>query len=164
MPILKQYGIEIGSKFQAVMRKTLAKAKQTTSQTLLAKVARRQADGGWRFIEQPPVLTGVDDATRGKIIAALIEYAETVPNDVRFLLKRYSVADVAYRVVGVGSVGVRAYLVLPFGNGEQDPLFLQVKEAIPAEYAERARRQDCDGANESFAGNVRNRIDRCSVA
>ena len=135
MPILKQYGIEVGNKFQAVMRKTLAKAKQTTSQTLLGKVARRQADGGWRFIEQPPVLTGVDDATRGKVIASLVEYAETVPNDVRYLLKRYSVADVAHRVVGVGSVGVRAYLVLLFGNGELDPLFLQVKEALPPAHA-----------------------------
>jgi uncharacterized protein (DUF2252 family) len=130
-PLLREHGIRIGNKFQAVMRKTEAKAKQTTSQTMLAKVARRQADGGWRFIEQPPVLTEVDEATRAKIIAALIEYAETVPNDLRILLKRYSVADVAHRVVGVGSVGVRAYLVLLFGNGDQDPLFLQVKEALP---------------------------------
>ncbi len=131
MPILKQHGIQIGSKFQAVLRKTLAKAKQTTSQTLLGKVARRQADGGWRFNEQPPVLTRIDSATRDKVVAALVDYAETVPQHIRFLLKRYSVADVAHRVVGVGSVGVRAYLVLLFGNGEQDPLFLQVKEALP---------------------------------
>jgi len=46
------------------------------------------------------------------------------------MLQRYSVADVAHRVVGVGSVGTRAYLVLLFGNGDHDPLFLQVKEAI----------------------------------
>ena len=131
IPLLKKYGVEISSKFQAVMRKTLAKARQTTSQTLLTKSARRQADGGWRFIEEPPVLTSVDDATRAKMIAALIDYAETVPNDLRTLLKRYSVADVAHRVVGVGSVGVRAYVVLLFGNGEQDPLCLQVKEALP---------------------------------
>lgn len=131
LPILKKYGIEISSKFQAVMRKTLAKARQTTSQSLLTKVARRQADGGWRFIDLPPVLTDVDATTRDKVTAALVEYAETVPADVRFLLKRYTVADVAHRVVGVGSVGVRAYLVLLFGNGDEDPLFLQVKEALP---------------------------------
>ena len=46
------------------------------------------------------------------------------------MLQRYAVADVAHRVVGVGSVGTRAYLVLCFGNGDIDPLFLQVKEAI----------------------------------
>src|SRR5476649_1238602 len=52
-------------------------------------------------------------------------------HSIRYLLKRYSVADVAHRVVGVGSVGVRAYLVLLFGNGDGDPLLLQVKEALP---------------------------------
>ena len=46
------------------------------------------------------------------------------------MLQRYAVADVAHRVVGVGSVGTRAYLVLCFGSGDYDPLFLQVKEAI----------------------------------
>ena len=49
------------------------------------------------------------------------------------MLSRYRVADVAHRVVGVGSVGTRAYLALLFGNGDNDPLFLQVKEAaLPA--------------------------------
>jgi uncharacterized protein (DUF2252 family) len=135
IPLVNQGGIEIGNKSQAVLRKTLAKARRTTSQTLLAKVARRQADGGWRFIEEPPVLTRIDDETKEKVIASLVDYAETVPDDIRYMLKRYSVADVAHRVVGVGSVGVRAYLVLLFGNGEQDPLFLQVKEALPAAHA-----------------------------
>ena len=49
------------------------------------------------------------------------------------MLRRYGLADVAHRVVGVGSVGTRAYLALLFGNGDHDPLFLQIKEAtIPA--------------------------------
>jgi hypothetical protein len=51
------------------------------------------------------------------------------------MLRRYSVADVAHRVVGVGSVGTRAYLVLLFGNGDQDPLFLQVKESVVPAHA-----------------------------
>lgn len=51
------------------------------------------------------------------------------------MFRRYSVADVAHRVVGVGSVGTRAYLVLMFGNGDHDPLFLQVKEAIVPAHA-----------------------------
>jgi uncharacterized protein (DUF2252 family) len=135
LPLLRQGGVEVGNKSQAVLRKTLAKARRTTSQTLLAKVARRQADGGWRFIEEPPVLTHIDDKTKEKVVASLVDYAETVPDDLRYMLKRYSVADVAHRVVGVGSVGVRAYLVLLFGNGDQDPLFLQVKEALPAAHA-----------------------------
>ena len=51
------------------------------------------------------------------------------------MLGRYHVVDVAHRVVGVGSVGTRAYLVLLFGNGDSDPLFLQVKESVEAAHA-----------------------------
>ena len=65
-----------------------------------------------------------------RVIASLVEYAEHLAPAYRDMLRRYVVADVAHRVVGVGSVGTRAYLVLCFGNGDSDPLFLQVKEAI----------------------------------
>ena len=72
----------------------------------------------------------MDDDTRRKVIASLAEYAEHLSPAYRTMLRRYAVADVAHRVVGVGSVGTRAYLALCFGNGDTDPLFLQVKEAI----------------------------------
>jgi uncharacterized protein (DUF2252 family) len=51
------------------------------------------------------------------------------------MLKRYRAVDIVHRIVGVGSVGTRAYLVLLFGSGDEDPLFLQVKEAAPAAHA-----------------------------
>ena len=114
----------------AIIQKTVAKAKRTTNETLLPKVAHRSQDGGWRFQDDPPILTRVDDVTRHKVIASLVEYAEQLSPAYRNVMKRYVVADVAHRVVGVGSVGTRAYLVLLFGNGDGDPLFLQVKEAI----------------------------------
>ena len=98
--------------------------------SLLPKVAQRGQDGAWRFKDDPPILTRVDDVTRHKVIAALVEYGEHLAPAYRSMLQRYTVADVAHRVVGVGSVGTRAYLVLCFGNGDIDPLFLQVKEAI----------------------------------
>ncbi len=132
---LKQMGVRIGNKFRAIVKKVLAKAQQTSSDTLLAKVARRQADGGWRFVEDPPILTSLDGDTPQKVIASLTEYAETLPSEYRIMLHRYSVADVCHRVVGVGSVGTRAYLVLLFGNGDDDPLFLQVKEAVAPAHA-----------------------------
>jgi uncharacterized protein (DUF2252 family) len=102
---------------------------------LLPKVASRRTDGGWRFHEEPPVLTRIDEATHRKVIASLVEYAEHLSPAYRTMLRRYSVADVAHRVVGVGSVGTRAYLTLCFGNGDTDPLFLQVKEAITPVHA-----------------------------
>ncbi len=133
--VLKSVGIQIGNKFRAVVKKVLSKAQRTHSETLLAKVARRQANGGWRFVEAPPILTGLDNATRQKVISSLTEYGETLPPEYRNMLHRYSVADVCHRVVGVGSVGMRAYLVLLFGNGDADPLFLQVKEAVAPAHA-----------------------------
>ena len=131
----EEAGIQIGNKFRSVVKKVLAKAQRTHSEALLGKVARRQADGGWRFVEDPPILTSLDATTRQKVIAALVEYSETLAPEYRLMLHRYSVADVCHRVVGVGSVGLRAYLVMLFGNGDDDPLFLQVKQAVAPAHA-----------------------------
>jgi uncharacterized protein (DUF2252 family) len=132
---LEDVGIEIDNKFRAVVKKVLSKARRTHSETLLEKIARQQTDGTWRFVEDPPILTTLDEETKRKVIGSLPEYAETLPAAYRFMLQRYSVADVCHRVVGVGSVGLRAYLVLLFGNGDEDPLFLQVKEAAAPAHA-----------------------------
>ena len=132
---LTMLGMKVDNKFRAIVGKVLKKALRTRNDTLLSKVARRQQDGGWRFVEQPPILTSIDEATKQKVIASLVEYAETLPPEFRFMLQRYAVADVCHRVVGVGSVGLRAYLVLLFGNGDNDPLFLQVKEAVTPAHA-----------------------------
>jgi uncharacterized protein (DUF2252 family) len=120
-------------KSKAVISKTLSKAQHTDNRTLLPKVADREAEGQWTFRDSPPVLTRVDKATKQKVIDSLRQYAVTLSRERRLMLNRYHIVDVAHRVVGVGSVGTRAYLVLLFGNGDDDPLFLQVKEAtIPA--------------------------------
>ena len=123
--------IEIDPKSKAVFKKVLAKALTTDNKALVPKVAERRHDGSWMFREDPPVLTRVSASTKTKVIDALNRYSDTLPRERRFMLSRYHVADVAHRVVGVGSVGTRAYLALLFGNGDNDPLFLQVKEAAP---------------------------------
>jgi uncharacterized protein (DUF2252 family) len=123
--------VQMDPKSKAVIQKSVAKAATQTNLALLNKVAEKQRNnGGWRFIENAPVLTRVDTKTRVAVAAAIENYAKTLPRERQFMLTRYRVADVAHRVVGVGSVGTRAYLALMFGNGDQDPLFLQVKEAI----------------------------------
>jgi uncharacterized protein (DUF2252 family) len=119
---------------KAVFGRAMAKASLQTSAALLQKVADRERGGNWQFLEDPPVLTRVSAKTRKEVTAALYEYASTLPRERQFMLSRYRIADVA-RVVGVGSVGTRAYLVLLFGNGDNDPLFLQVKEAIVPAHA-----------------------------
>jgi uncharacterized protein (DUF2252 family) len=122
--------IRTDGKVDAVVTKAIAKAASHTNLSLLQKTTEKLPDGTWRFREDPPILTRVDQKTRQQIIEALHTYSSTLPRERQFMLTKYRVADVALRVVGVGSVGTRAYLVLLFGNGESDPLFLQVKEAI----------------------------------
>ena len=70
----------------------------------------------------------MDDKTREEVILGLEEYAQGLPTERFFMLNRYHVVDVGHRVVGVGSVGTRCYVAL-FLADEDDPLFLQVKEA-----------------------------------
>ena len=77
----------------------------------------------------------MDAATREAVITGLEHYAETLPRERRFMLSRYHVVDVAHRVVGVGSVGTRAYVALLCGNSDRDVLFLQVKEAVRPAHA-----------------------------
>lgn len=121
--------IEIDPKSEAVFKKVLAKALATDNKALVPKVAERRQNGSWIFREDPPVLTRVSASTKAKVTDVLNRYKNTLPRERGFMLSRYHVADVAHRVEGVGSVGTRAYLALLFGNGDNDPLFLQVKEA-----------------------------------
>jgi len=128
-------GIRIDAESQAVVHKAVEKARKRNNQTLLDRVGERRVDGGWRFRENPPILTPVDDATREAVISGLEHYADTLPRERRFMLSRYHVVDVAHRVVGVGSVGTRAYVALLCGNSDRDVLFLQVKEAVRPAHA-----------------------------
>jgi uncharacterized protein (DUF2252 family) len=135
--LLKQLGIspKARAKTIEVWSKAIAKAKRTTNETLLSKVAAPDDNGRWGFVFDPPVLTKVSKAEAKKVTDALIEYSETLTRERQLMFRRYHVVDVAHRVVGVGSVGVRSYLVMLFGNGSSDPLFLQVKEATKPAHA-----------------------------
>jgi uncharacterized protein (DUF2252 family) len=128
-------GIATDAESDAVIRKAVEKARRRNNRSLLAQVGERRVDGGWRFREDPPILTAIDDATRERVISGLERYAESLPRERRFMLSRYHVVDVVHRVVGVGSVGTRAYLALLFGNSDEDAIFLQVKEAVAPAHA-----------------------------
>ncbi|WP_018683510.1 DUF2252 domain-containing protein [Actinokineospora enzanensis] len=103
------------------------KARKNTSARVAAKWTQRGVDG-WRFVTDPPVLTSVSDEVAAAVVGALPAYVETLRESRRNLIMRYAVSDVAFRVVGTGSVGLRNYLVLLHGNGDE-ALVLQVKEA-----------------------------------
>ncbi len=119
-------------------RKTAAKARTHDSLQALSKLAEL-VDGEYRIINQPPIVVRLPEAAEGLGIPAdQIEqvlheqfraYRATLPDDRRRLLERFEFVDAARKVVGVGSVGTGAYIGLFRGRDNQDPLFLQVKEA-----------------------------------
>ncbi|WTG93530.1 DUF2252 domain-containing protein [Kitasatospora sp. NBC_01560] len=113
------------------LQKVGAKALGNTSAKFAAKSTVRTEEGGWRFTAAPPVLSEVPDATARAVAAALGPYVSTVPGELQPLLARHHVQDVAFRVVGTGSVGTRSYVVLLTDHRGQ-PLVLQVKEARPS--------------------------------
>ncbi len=123
-------GIRMDPEARSVVRRSVEKARRKNNRSLLAQMAERRIDGGWRFRTDAPILTPVDETTRQQVVSGLERYAETLPRERRFMLDRYQVIDVAHRVVGVGSVGTRAYVALLCGNSDRDALFLQVKEAV----------------------------------
>ncbi|MFI0998484.1 DUF2252 domain-containing protein [Streptomyces galbus] len=94
-------------------------------------------DGERLIAPDPPLLMRLEDllpraerdALRTEISRLIERYARTLQSDRRFLLRGYRVADMARKVVGVGSVGTRCWIVLLLGKDDEDPLFLQAKEA-----------------------------------
>ena len=119
-------------------KKTVLKAHTRDSLQALSKLAE-VVDGRYQIVSQPPVVIPARDleAMYGYSADQLQEmihqqfraYRATLQEDRRQLLERFEIVDMARKVVGVGSVGTRAFIVLLQGRDEQDPLFLQVKEA-----------------------------------
>jgi uncharacterized protein (DUF2252 family) len=127
-----------GKRAEKVGERTLAKAHTRDSLQALSKLGEL-VDGKYRIVSQPPIVVPAREleATYG-LSADEIErvireqfraYRATLRDDQRQLLERFQVVDVARKVVGVGSVGTRAFIVLLQGRDQDDPLFLQVKEA-----------------------------------
>jgi uncharacterized protein (DUF2252 family) len=88
-------------------------------------------DGERRFIDKPPTLERLADGpVRDRVIAILERYPASLADDRQVLLGRYRLVDVARKTVGIGSVGLAAWVGLYLGRDDDDPLVLQVKEAV----------------------------------
>jgi uncharacterized protein (DUF2252 family) len=111
-------------------RKGLDKARARTSLSAVSKLTE-VVDGRRQFREDPPLLSRavVPDEARALLPQVLTRYRRTLANDRRQLLDRYTLVDIALKVVGVGSVGTRAWALLLQGRDEDDLLLLQAKEA-----------------------------------
>lgn len=103
-------------------------AARNTPRELLEKVTRPDGEGFAEFQDRPPLLAPLRPADARRVIGALAGYRTTLGPGRQQVLDAYRPWDVAFKVSGTGSVGVDAYLVLAYGNGPGDPLFLQLKE------------------------------------
>jgi uncharacterized protein (DUF2252 family) len=86
--------------------------------------------GRRRFDDRPPNLKHVSSDIAARVVRALAAYRATLNASRRRTFERYRPADVAFKLVGTGSVGTRDYIVLLLGNGAGDPLFMQVKQEL----------------------------------
>jgi uncharacterized protein (DUF2252 family) len=128
--------------------KNLAKAHTRDSVQAYGKLVG-EIDGQRRIIGAPPLIVPVADllpdadreALEATVRGLLTGYRRTLPSDRRVLLDRFTFVDMARKVVGVGSVGTRCWIVLLRGRDEDDPLFLQVKEAQRSVLADHVRTQ-----------------------
>ncbi|SDK27172.1 Uncharacterized conserved protein, DUF2252 family [Nocardioides sp. YR527] len=127
---------QIESKQLKRFRKNVAKAQAKNSLKAFSKLVEI-VDGRPRLIHDPPMIARIQELmpdnefheVEDTLHAILHIYRGTLQGDHRHLLEGFRFTDAARKVVGVGSVGTRAWIVLLIGNDDQDPLFLQAKEA-----------------------------------
>ncbi|HCX85919.1 MAG TPA: DUF2252 domain-containing protein [Micrococcales bacterium] len=119
------------------LTRALDAATRKTSDRTFRKITERAPDVGYRVVENPPLLEhlkqerGVGVVAVEDITAAVEAYIRSTAPDIQLLLRQFEIVDIVRRVVGVGSVGTRCFLILLLGpSGE--PLILQVKEAVPS--------------------------------
>src|SRR5262249_53572088 len=117
-------------------RKIIAKARHRTHLQVLEKMSAL-VDDKLRIVEEAPLIVREAKTHAGRPIIQAIDsrcrsYLNSLALDRRQLLLRYQIVDVARKVVGVGSVGTRCWVTLFKGADNDDPLFLQLKEAQPS--------------------------------
>ena len=137
--IERRWGVEAGGNAVRNLQRTATKAETKDNLKAFKKLTRVE-DGEIKFVSDPPLLVPVSELFSGieaqrvqdAIAGSLRRYRLTLADDRRQLFDRYRFVDLARKVVGVGSVGTRCWVALLLGQDEQDPLFLQVKEADPS--------------------------------
>jgi uncharacterized protein (DUF2252 family) len=131
-----EYASQFKPRFVKRTEKTLANARTRDSMSAFSKLTHA-VDGQVRIVSDPPLIVPVGELVQGgereEMFDVLHElfraYRATLQHDRRILLERFELVDFARKVVGIGSVGTRAWIALLLGRDGDDPLFLQMKEA-----------------------------------
>jgi hypothetical protein len=127
----------VGEKQRRSFTRGVGKARAKDSSRAFAKLSE-EVDGRLRIAADPPLIVPIGELAaeeapgvdvEARVLAVLDSYRESLDLERRALLDGYRFVDAAFKVVGVGSVGTRAWIALLIGRDRRDPLFLQVKEA-----------------------------------
>ena len=119
-----------GKAAEKAVRRTVAKAQARTAWTAVRKLTQ-VVDGRRQFVNDPPLVVRVPEGSMAHslVLEAMPGYLDTLAPDRRSLLERYEIIDIGHKVVGVGSVGLLALVLLLEGRDADDILVLQVKQA-----------------------------------
>ncbi|MGM1018647.1 MAG: DUF2252 domain-containing protein [Actinomycetota bacterium] len=120
------------------IRRAVAHAQKRTGERAVRRLTEIGADGRRVFVHQPPTTSAVSDDIRDRVHDLTLQYRDTVAPDIRLLFAHFAVTDIARRVVGVGSVGTRCFLVL-FEDGQGNALLMQPKQAVQSVLVEYGR-------------------------
>ena len=134
--LIDRYGPMLSTKDRKRAKKNVAKTRAKDSLRAFEKLTT-MVDGEARIASDPPIVVPIHDLVEPEehaqlddaVVAMVRSYGDTLVEDRRRLLDRFRPVDGARKVVGVGSVGTRAWILLLLGHDGQDPLFLQFKEA-----------------------------------
>lgn len=119
---------ETAGPLQEQVARSAERARHRTGDRALPRFTH-EVDGVRRIVEEPPLITRPDAPEADALAEALDGYLTTLPSYWRRVLGGYTLVDVAHKVVGVGSVGLRAYVALLEGSSAEDVVFLQLKQA-----------------------------------
>jgi uncharacterized protein (DUF2252 family) len=134
--VLEDFSSQLKPRAVKRTKRALAKARTKDSMAAFSKLTQ-VVDGQARIVDQSPLIVPIEQLAAGAERAEMFEalqlllhrYRDSLEFDRRVLLEQFELTDFARKVVGVGSVGTRAWIALLLGRDGQDPLFLQMKEA-----------------------------------
>jgi uncharacterized protein (DUF2252 family) len=134
--IAARWAAAVGDKQRKAFERNVAKARAKDSSRAVSKLAE-EVDGKLRIVSDPPLIVPIEELAeeasgvdvKATVLHVLSGYRDSLAVERRVLLDGYRLVDIAFKVVGVGSVGTRAWISLMLGRDRGDPLFLQIKEA-----------------------------------
>ena len=161
-PLVEEISRQVGSRMRKRLKKRVAKARARDNAQAFAKFTY-EVDGDTRIVSDPPLIVPAREflslaefaQLEQRLGRFLIAYARSLHHERRTLLERYTLVDLARKVVGVGSVGTHAWVALLLGRDGHDPVVMQVKEAQASVFEEYVGHSPYENAGERVVAGQR---------